>query len=148
MLEVGTTVRHLPGTALRVRRGARRDAPRVIGLLGARTDERACRRLLGGLGTDVYLAEDTAGALVGLVAVAYARSLVRGGLVAVLDGVRAAAAPSSPLVDGLVALAEERARRRGCRRLAAWVEPEDVALVAALRARGYREGAVFERDLA
>jgi hypothetical protein len=129
-----------------MRRGSRRDAPRVLGLLGGGGNERACRRLLGGLQTDVYLAEDARGTVVGLVSVAYARSLVQGGLVALLDGVRAPD-DRAPVVAGLVAFAEERARTRGCRHLAARVAPEDAALRAALIARGYAAGDLFSTEL-
>jgi GNAT superfamily N-acetyltransferase len=139
--------RALPGTDLRVRRGGRRDAPRVCALLGIGTvPERECRRLLSSLATDVYLAEDAAGRLVGLVALAYARSLVRGGWAAVLDGVRTTE-DAAGAVEGLVAFAEERARRRGCRRLTAWVGPEERALRATLLARGYQAGELFAREL-
>ena len=44
--------------------------------------------------------------------------------------------------------AEERARRRGCCRLAAWVETGDGELRAALIARGYRAGELLTTDLA
>jgi hypothetical protein len=139
--------RTLPGTELRVRRGGRRDAPQVRALLGpGALAERECRRLLASLATDVYLAEDAGGRLVGLVALAYARSLVRGGWAAVLDGVRTTG-EAAGAVEGLVAFAEERARRRGCRRVAAWVGPEDRVLREALLARGYRPGEVLARDL-
>jgi GNAT superfamily N-acetyltransferase len=139
--------RTLPGTDLRVRRSGRRDAPQVRALLGpGALPERECRRLLASLATDVYVAEDAAGRLVGLVSLAYARSLVRGGWAAVLDGVRTAG-HAAGVVDGLVAFAEERARRRGCRRLTAWVDPADRALRAALLARGYRPGEALAREL-
>ncbi|HLK10870.1 MAG TPA: hypothetical protein VKW76_05780 [Candidatus Binatia bacterium] len=139
--------RVLPGTDLRVRRGGRRDAPRVRALLGpGALAERECRRLLASLATDVYVAEDAGGRVVGLVALAYARSLVRGGWAAVLDGVRTAG-EAGGVLDGLVAFAEERARRRGCRRLTAWVAPEDGALRAALLARGYRPGELLATEL-
>jgi GNAT superfamily N-acetyltransferase len=105
------------------------------------------RRLINDLGADVYVAEDPGGAIVGLVSVAYARSLVRGGASALLDGVRAAREPAGPLLEGLIAFAEDRARRRGCRRLAAWVEPGDGALRAALLARGYQAGELLLTEL-
>src|SRR5215475_4827661 len=112
----------LPGTGIRLRRGRRRDLAQVqslLGLAGGGRLARFFRRVVSDLGTDLYVAEDGDGAIVGLVSVVYARSLVRGGVSATLDGARAAPA----LLDRLVAFAEERARRRGCRRLAAWVEP-------------------------
>jgi GNAT superfamily N-acetyltransferase len=142
--------RLLPGTAVRVRRGRRRDLAQVQSLLGADAGdrlERFFRRILADLGSDVYVAEDGGGEIVGLVAVVYARSLVRGGLSAVLDGARARREPAR-LLEGLVAFAEERARKRGCRRLTAWLEPEDAALRATLLARGYRPGELLVAELA
>jgi hypothetical protein len=100
--------------------------------------------MLADLGMDVYVAEDATGAIVGVVAVAYYRSLMQGGQSAVLDGARAA---SAPVLEALLAFAEERARRRGCQRLAAPVDA-DAALRAALTARGYRAGELLVADLA
>jgi GNAT superfamily N-acetyltransferase len=142
--------RLLPGTALRVRRGRRHDLPQIRAVLGAPAVERlerVYRRILADLGTDVYVAEDTGGEIVGLVSVVYTRSLARGGLSALLDGARARCAPAGPLLEGLVAFAEDRARRRGCRRLAAWVDAGDAELRATLLARGYRAGELFVAEL-
>lgn len=140
--------RVLPGGDLRVRRGRRHDLTAVRTLLGADAlPPKFFRRLVTDLGADVYVAEDAGGVIVGLVSVAYARSLVRGGASALLDGVRAGREPAGPLLEGLIAFAEERARRRGCRRLTAWVEPGDVALRAALLARGYRAGELLVTEL-
>jgi len=142
--------RSLPGTALSVRRGRRCDVAQVAHVLGGDAAvrlERGLRRILADLGTDVYVAEDGAGTIVGIVAVAYARSLVRGGLQAMLDGARTRSRPAGPVLTGLVALAEERARRRGCRRLAAWVDAGEEDLRAALLARGYRPGELLVTDL-
>ena len=85
--------RRLPGMRVQVRRGQRRDLTRLRAFLeheeaGRRT--RFDRRLLADLGTDVYLAEDDGGAIVGVVAVAYLRSLAAGAFAAVLDTARAA----------------------------------------------------------
>jgi hypothetical protein len=142
--------RVLPGTGVRVRRGRRRDLAGVRSLLGdpAREGlERRFRRIVADLGADVYVAEDGAGAIVGLVSVVYARSLARGGVSALLDGARARPDPGPDVLAGLVAFAEERARKRGCRRLAAWVDPDDGALRATLVARGYRAGELLITDL-
>lgn len=142
--------RLLPGVGARVRRGRRHDLPEVEAILGTppgASDARRYRRHLADLGADVYVAEDAAGTIVALVSVAYARSLVRGGVSALLDGVRARPGTAAPLIEGLIAFAEERARRRGCRRLAAWVEPEDATLRAAFLARGYRPGPWLETEL-
>ena len=144
------SARMLPGTALRVRRGRRRDLPQVQAVLGLASEDRLARfyrRLIADLGTDVYVAEDAAGEIVGIVSLVYARSLVRGGLSAMLDGARARHQPARELIEGLVAFAEERARRRGCRRLTAWVDDGDVELRAALLARGYRAGEALVADL-
>jgi len=132
--------RLLPGTGVRVRRGRRHDRAAVEALLGSPGGdrlERLFRRILADLGTDVYVAEDERGEIVGMVSVLYARSLVRGGLSALLDGARAR---RPALLPDLVAFAEERARKRGCHRLAAWVDAGDVELRAALLARGYDAG--------
>ena len=143
------TARLLPGTDVRVRRGRRRDLEalgRTLGVPVAGRLARVFRRILADLGNDVYVAEDAGGELVGVVSVVYRRSLVQGGLAAVLDGVRTHPGAVS-LLDGLVAFAEERARRRGCRRLTACVAPEDGAVRATLVARGYRVGEAFATDL-
>jgi hypothetical protein len=142
--------RLLPGTALRVRRGRRRDLAQVERVLGREPGPRSARlfrRVLADLGNDVYVAEDARGEIVGIVTVTYPRSLVRGGLVAVLDGARARNVPAGPVLEGLVAFAEERARRRGCRRLTAWLDAGETELRAMLLARGYRAGEVLVADL-
>lgn len=142
--------RMLAGTSVRVRRGVRGDAGRVLELLGrpvAGSEERRCRRLLGDPTGDVYVAEAPGGRLVGVVAIAYARSLVRDGWTAVLDGVRQDATAAEPLLDPLIALAEDRARRRACRRIVAWVEPGDAPLRAALEARAYRGATLLVAEL-
>src|SRR5438876_756691 len=106
---------------------------------------RVFRRILADLGTDLYVAEDERGEIVGLVSVLYARSLARGGRSALLDGARAR---RPALLAELVAFAEERARKRGCRRLAAWVDAGDAELRAALLARGYHAGELLVTELA
>ncbi len=140
--------RLLPGTAVRVRRGRRHDLAAVQALLAAPANdrlERVFRRILADLGTDLYVAEDERGEIVGLVSVLYARSLARGGRSALLDGARAR---RPALLAELVAFAEERARKRGCRRLAAWVDAGDAELRAALLARGYHAGELLVTELA
>jgi hypothetical protein len=112
----------------------------MFGLDDAPAGERYLRRQLDDLGSDVYVAEAEGGAIVGVVAIAYLRSLRRGRWSAVLDAARAPDESSVPLLDGLIAFAEDRARRRGCRELSAWIEPDDGALRAALVSRGYRSG--------
>ena len=136
----------LAGTNVRVRRGRRGDLPRVLALLGLEADPRRARlyrRVVADLGTDLYVAEDAGGDVVGLVAIVYARSLFRGGLSARLDGARA----SEGLLDGLTAFAERRARRRGCARLEVHLDGGEPALHAALMARGYRGGEALAADL-
>src|SRR5262245_52613146 len=140
----------LAGTNVRVRRGRRGDLPRVLALLGLAPEPRRARlyrRVVADLGTDLYVAEDAGGAVVGLVSIVYSRSLFQGGLSARLDGARAVASPAAPVLDGLIAFAERRARRRGCRRLEAPLDGHDPELSAALRARGYRAGEALVADL-
>ena len=108
--------------------------------------ERFDRRTLTSLAGDVYVAEDAAGEIVGIVSVAYLRSMTEGRFAAVLDAARATA-DSPPLLDRLIAFAETRARRRGCRRLAAVLGPHDRALRAALESRGYGTGDVLVAEL-
>ena len=141
--------RLLPASGLRVRRGRRRDLVQLGALLGPAAErlERVVRRLLADLGRDVYVAEDGSGEIVGLVSVVYARSLVRGGLGAFLDGARARRPAAPALLDDLVAFAEERARQRGCVRIAAWVDAEDVELRSVLERRGWRAGALWFAEL-
>jgi N-acetylglutamate synthase-like GNAT family acetyltransferase len=144
------TARLLPGTEVRVRRGRRSDVPALKAVLGdAAGDrlERRYRRMLADLGNDIYVAEDAAGAIVGVVALNYARSLCGGGPSAMLDGARACREPARPLLEGLIAFAEDRARRHGCRSLVACLEHADGELRAALLARGYRTGESFVREL-
>jgi hypothetical protein len=102
---------------------------------------------LADLGTDVYLAEDDGGALVGVVAVAYVRSLAGGAFAAVLDTVSAAGTEAAAVLEQLVGLAEERARRRGCRTLRVWSMPGDGALRDVLEARGYAAGTCLVTEL-
>ena len=142
--------RMLEGTSVRVRRSARRDADRVLELLGRETGDsgaRRCRRQLADRTGDIYVAESSNGRLVAVVAIAYARSLMRDGWAAVLDGVRQDANAAEPLLGPLIALAEERARRRGCRRMLAWVDPTDAPLRAALAARAYQGAEVLVAEL-
>lgn len=145
------TARLLPGTALRLRRGRRGDVAALEAVFGVEPGARPARfyrRLLADLGADVYVAEDGDGSIVGVVSLVYARSLVRGGTSAFLDGARTRDGAGPMLLEGLVAFAEERARRRGCLRLAAWVGAGDDDLRAALLARGYRAGELLVTDLA
>ncbi|HEV7733649.1 MAG TPA: GNAT family N-acetyltransferase [Candidatus Binatia bacterium] len=144
------SARRLPGTAVRVRRGQRRDLACVRVMLGmddAPDRERQLRRQLDDLGSDVYVAEAEGGEIVGVVAIAYLRSLRQGRWSAVLDAARSPGEAGAPLLDQLIAFAEERARKRGCRRLSAWIEPDDGALRAALTSRGYHAGEVMTAEL-
>ena len=137
------------GETIHVRRGRRSDFPRVRALLPVAADarqERFDRRTFASLTGDVYVAEDAAGAILGLVAVGYLRSVTAGRTIAVLDAVRAIA-DAAPVLDRLIAFAEARARRRGCTRLTAWGDPGNAALQAALASRGYRSHAVLVTDL-
>lgn len=143
--------RLLPGTQVRVRRGQPRDLTPLRAFLGfdeATRRGRFDRRMLSDLGTDVYVAEDEAGSLVGVVAVGYVRSLAAGAFAAVLDTARAAGSDAETVLSELVAFAEERARRRGCRMMRAQPGPDDVVLRAVLAARGYDAGACLVAELA
>ena len=134
---------------VRVRRGRRSDLPRVRSLLPVPDHarrERFDRRTLASLAGDVYVAEDAEGAIVGIVSVAYLRSVTEGRFAAVLDAARAAA-DSPPLLDRLIAFAEARARRRGCRQLAAMPAPGDTALRTALASRGWGTGELWVAEL-
>lgn len=139
----------LPGTDVRLRRGRRRDLDGVYALLAGDEPRRARfdRRTLSDMAQDVYVAEAPGGEVVGVVAVAYLRSLRAGRFAAVLDTARAQAGPRQPLLDRLIAFAEERARRRGCRQVRAWVDPGDGALRAALLSRGWQLGDALEAAL-
>jgi hypothetical protein len=98
--------------------------------------ERFDRRTLASLSQDVYVAETPAGAIVGVVAVGYLRSLREGRHTAVLETARVAP-DTGPLLEALLDLAEERARRRGCRHVRAWPDADDAALRVALAGRGW-----------
>jgi hypothetical protein len=132
-----------------VRRGRRRDFAQVRSLVdadaGARL-ERVFRRIVADLGTDVYVAESGDGEIVGLV-----RGDVRAARCCAAGSPRCSTerghAASAAVLDGLVAFAEERARKRGCDRLSAWVAAEDADLRATLVARGYRAGELLVAEL-
>lgn len=140
----------LPGSEIRVRRCRRHDLAPVRALLGVEPDgrfERLFARLVRDLGGELYVAENGAGEIVGVVSVRYARSLAWSGMAAILDEARTRRPADAPLLAELVAFAEVRARRRGCRRLTAWVGERDGELRSALVARGYRSGELFTIDL-
>lgn len=140
--------RYLPGTALRVRRGRRHDLDAVRAVLGRSgedaREQRFFQRIARDASVDLYVAEDDGGAIVGVVALAYARSLASGGRAATLEVARQ---PLAAVVDGLVDFAAERARRRGCRAIAC-IGPADPELRAALLARGFRVEEALVADLA
>lgn len=130
----------LPGTDVRVRRARRQDLPRLVPLLGeaaAANRRRFFRRVLADLGNDVYVAEAADGALVGVVAVAYLRSLAAGRSAAVLDAARVLPGVDGVVLGALLDVVAARARRRGCVALRA--AADDPSLAAALRARGWTD---------
>jgi hypothetical protein len=124
---------------LRLRRSRRTDLVRVRALLPVadRERDRFDRRTLAGLAQDVYVAEAPGGTIVGIVAIGYLRSLRDRRWDAVLD-TACTAAGEGPLLDALLDLAEERARRRGCHRVRAWPAHDDRSLRRALAARGWQ----------
>ncbi|HXJ36679.1 MAG TPA: hypothetical protein VMS22_21795 [Candidatus Eisenbacteria bacterium] len=135
---------------IRLRRGRRSDLPRVRALLPGETPprrERFDRRTLATLAGDVYVAESAGGEIVGVVSVGYLRSLGAGRFEAILDTAHTRNAADAPLLDRLIAFAEARARRRGCRRLAAWPGSTEPVLRAALESRGYCGGTLLVAEL-
>lgn len=130
----------LGSAGVRLRRCKRTDAPVVAELVGRRLEvqrrERFYRRMLADLRCDVYIAEDSEGRAVGLVALAYQRSLAGDGFCATLDEAVATGPRAAEVLAGLVSFAEARARKRGCRLLVApWGARSELREV--LRARGY-----------
>jgi GNAT superfamily N-acetyltransferase len=119
----------------------------LLGIEATGPVERRFARLARDLGGDLYVAEDEEGDVLGVVAVRYTQSLAWSGPVAILDRARARPGNETPVLAALVAFAEDRARRRGCRRLVAWLDEGDGALRATLLARGYGDGVLLARDL-
>lgn len=107
--------------APRLRRARRADIAALLDQVGGPpgTRLRALSRILKTLVADVYVI-DEGGALRGVVAVTYRRSLAHGGLVATIDLLRALTGEGvceesrSALTAQLVECALFRARRRGC----------------------------------
>lgn len=136
----------------RVRRARRDDVPRLVPWVGGPVAgrPRALRRLQRSLSSDLYVLERE-GALRGVVAVGYRRSLARGGLVATIDELRllpsvgGAAAAAAPDLELLLDCALTRAQRRGCVSIDA--APGDTGVGAALLARGFSPAApLLERS--
>jgi GNAT superfamily N-acetyltransferase len=132
------------GPAERIRRARREDIPALLHLVGGPEAGRvrALRRLTKTLAADVYVI-DRDGAVHGVVAVLYRRSLAHGGLAATIDTIAAWTASSdhqrSDDAAALLACAIERARRRGCVAIdTALPAPE---LRTALEAQGFTPGA-------
>jgi len=139
----------LAAKTVRLRRAGRRDLAAVQALAtgvaaGRRT--RFDRRLMADLGSDVYVAETSAPRVVGVLAVSYLRSLAAGRFVAVLDTL-CAEPDHEALLGPMLAFAEARARRRGCRELIARPGVEDAAAGAALEANGWGRRATLTRIL-
>lgn len=113
----------------KLRRATRDDVGLLARIMGGpeRGRIRTARRILAGLVSDVYLAVEADGSPVGVVMVAYRRSLSQGGLVAEIDLLRCVAPLPPEARDEVVGLLLEgaviRARRRGC--VAIWAAEED-----------------------
>ena len=99
---------------VKLRRATRRDLAAVGTLLGTPVDRRFGRRVVADLGADVYVAEHAEDGVVGIVGVAYRRSLSAGRFVAEIDPL---ASRDPAHVGALLDFAGSRARRRGCREL-------------------------------
>jgi hypothetical protein len=134
---------------VRLRRAGRRDLAVGQALVPARVAAgrrvRFDRRLMADLGSDVYVAETSASRVVGVLAVSYVRSLAAGRFVALLDTL-CAEPDHAALLGPMLAFAEARARRRGCRELIARPGLE-VAAGAALEANGWARRATLTRVL-
>lgn len=107
-----------PGTEVRIRRARRQDVAALLECVGgpAAGRVRALRRLLKTLAADVYVV-DRAGAVEGVVAIHYRRSLACGGLLATIDAMMSLRSGEEQRSEDLALLADcalERARRRGC----------------------------------
>ena len=129
---------------MRVRRGHREDLPILQTLLGAGSPPltvQAMRRLVDDVRSDLFVAVDAVGGLIGLVGLGYLRLIGRGGQVAVLDTIATRGGPDG-LLAALLEFAERRAQQRGCRQLlvlAAAVQP-DVRRVLVARGYGSADG--------
>jgi N-acetylglutamate synthase-like GNAT family acetyltransferase len=116
---------------LKIRRGKRVDFAAVMALV-QRGEEREWpsekalvrlfRRLVSDLGYDLYVAERD-GQVCGVVMVGYRRLLVQGGLCAVLDGV-ITTETGGEIEQQLIAFAQERAHKKGCRLFQAQVSKQ------------------------
>ncbi|MDG2308880.1 MAG: hypothetical protein P8R42_30220 [Candidatus Binatia bacterium] len=134
--------RSAKATATRVRRARREDIPTLIQHAGgpAAGRVRALRRLLKTLTADVYVV-DREGALCGVVAVHYRRSLAHGGLLATIDAMvalRPGDEASREDLGLLVDCAVTRAKRRGCVGIDSGIAAEEVR--SALREHGFEAG--------
>ena len=137
------------GTRAKLRRARREDISALIRVVGGPEPARAraLRRILKTLVADVYVLERER-RIDGVVAVLYRRSVRRGGLVATIDTVESFVEGDLGREDTarLVALALERARRRGCVAIDATVDDEEAR--RALRESGFASGeARLERTI-
>jgi len=142
---------------IRYRRARRTDFTAIDALLRAagapdsgrdRAILRRFRRLVADLGADLYVAETDA-RLLGVVHVSYARSLIIGQRAQLELLVVAADARGRGIGRGLVSLAAQRARRRGCAALRYVAAGAADGAGAFLTHSGWRSvGDQFEFDLA
>ena len=131
---------------LRVRRGQREDIRAIERVLGSGhmpLEARLMRRLVEDVTSDLFVAFDAMGDVIGVLAIGYRRSLAYGGQVATVDTL-ALSGVVEGLRSALLTFAETRARGRGCRAIVVSVGVARAADGGELLARGYevKEGGV------
>jgi len=101
----------LEGREAKIRRATRRDLASVERLVGHAIPLRFGRRALADRRADVWVAEEAGGGIVGVMGLAYRRSLSLPGVIVDVDPLVA----TRPIIrDGLLDFARTRARGRGC----------------------------------
>lgn len=115
---------------VKIRRATRRDVVAIGTMLGRSIPVRFGRRAVADRRDEVYVAQEVDGPLVGVVGLAYRRSLSAAGVVAEVDPLAGA---RETVVAGLLDFAIDRGRARGCVRLVVGVPVPPAAPVAACR---------------